>query len=215
VTRVRPQSTALDALLGQPAGTVAWTDALERLEGPHALGDAPALEAALALPVILHLQPAFERRGLKLVGMPVQELGEAALYLTLSQPRGPRHLVGTTERTPTGGALRLYAHPLAQVLGMFSPDGEPVRALFAPAPNPMRLTREVEVSVDHPGGILDAAYERLKQDWPHVIAKDMTFEVTGHHGRTLVLEVTVNIGHGPEGLKWAGGDAAASPVPLE
>jgi len=212
VTRVRPPSSALDALLGQLAGSVAWQDAFERLEGPHVLGDGPALEAALALPVMQRLQPEFERRHLKLVGMPVQEQGEAALYLTLSQPRGPRHLIGTTEHTPTGGALRLYAHPLAQVLGVFSQDGGPVAALFAPAPDPMRLTTHVEVSVDHPGGILDAAYERLKVDWPHLIAKDLTFEVAGYHGRTLVLEVTVSVGHGPEGLKWAESDVLASPA---
>ena len=168
MTRPRLPSAVLDALLGQPFGSVAWQDALERLEGPHPLGDGPDLQAVLALPVMLRLAPEFGRRQLNLLAVPVQDQGEAALYVTLSQPKGPRHLIGSTERTPAGSALRLFGHPLAQALSVSGPD-EPVAGLFAPAPPPALVHTRVEVSVDHSGGLLEAAYERLRLDWPQLL----------------------------------------------
>ena len=212
MTRPRLPSAVLDALLGQPFGSVAWQDALERLEGPHPLGDGPDLQAVLALPVMLRLAPEFGRRQLNLLAVPVQDQGEAALYVTLSQPKGPRHLIGSTERTPAGSALRLFGHPLAQALSVFGPDG-PVAALFSPARPPTRLNTRTEVEVDHPGGVLQAANERLQLDWPHLLPAGLHFEVAGHHGRTLTLDVTAQVGHGPEGLSWTETGPAASPGP--
>ena len=135
MTRPRLPSAALDALLGQPFGSVAWQDALERLEGPHPLGNAPELRQVLALPIMLRLAPQFERRHLNLLTVPVQDQGEAALYVTLSQPKGPRHLIGSSERTPAGLALRVFGRPLAQTLSVSGPD-EPVATLFSPAAYP-------------------------------------------------------------------------------
>ena len=85
--------------------------------------------------------------------------------------------------------------------------------LFAPAPPPALVHTRVEVRVDHSGGLLEAAYERLRLDWPHLLPDSLHFEVAGHHGRTLTLDVTAQVGHGPEGLSWTETGPAASPGP--